>query len=65
MESICIETNLQKQKWLVMGKMVLESFSIKLNDLHTNYVLLLGDFNMTPEDFKLQDFCNIPDLDKI
>ena len=48
-----------------MGKMVLESFSIKLNDLHTNYVLLLGDFNMAPEDFKLQDFCNIPDLDKI
>ena len=48
-----------------MGKMVLESFSIQLNDLHTNYVLLLGDFNMAPEDFKLQDFCNIPDLDKI
>ena len=61
--------NLRKRKWLVKGiykppkscsKMFIEKLSNQLNDLHTSYdnILLLGDFNMTPEDLKLQVFCN-------
>ena len=53
--------NLRKRKWLVIGiykppqscsKMFIEKLSNQLNDLYTIYdnILLLGDFNMTPED---------------
>ena len=56
--------NLRKQEWLVIGiykppqscsKMFIEKLSNQLNDLHTSYdnILLLGDFNMTPEDLTL------------
>ena len=62
--------NLRKRKWLVIGiykppqscgKMFIERL---FNDLHTNYdnILLLGDFNMTTEDLKLQGFCYTHDL---
>ena len=36
-------------------------------DLHTIYdnILLLRDFKMTPEGLKLQDFCDIHDLDNL
>ena len=74
LESICIEMNLRKRKWLVIGiykppqscsKMFIEKLSNQLNDLHTNYILLLGDFNMTPEDLKLQVFCETHDLENL
>ena len=75
LESICIEMNLRKRKWLVIGiykppqscsKMFIEKLSNQLNDLHTNYdILLLGDFNMTPEDLKLQVFCDTHDLENL
>ena len=47
--------------------MFLERLSNQLNDLHTSYdnILLLGDFNMTPEDLKLQDFCDTHDLENL
>ena len=62
-----IEMNLRKRKWLVIaifkpsqscGKIFIERLSNQLNGLHTSYdnILLLGDFNITPEDLKLQDF---------
>ena len=47
LESICIEMNLRKRKWLVIGiykprhscrKMYIEALSNQLNNLHTNYV---------------------------
>ena len=75
LESICIEINLRKRKWLVIGiyklpqpcsKMFIEKSSNQLNDLHTSYdILLLGDFNMTPEDLKLQVFCDTHDLENL
>ena len=47
--------------------MFIEKLSYQPNDLHTNYdnILLLGDFNMTPEDLKMQDFCDNHDLENI
>ena len=64
LESICIEMNLRKRKWLVIGiykppqscsKMFIEKLSNQLNDLHTSYdnILLLGYFNMASEDLTL------------
>ena len=61
LESMCIEMNLRKRKWLVIGmykppqscsKIFIERLSNQLNDIHTSYgnILLLDDFNMTPED---------------
>ena len=46
------------------GKMPLEKLSNQLNDNHTNHgnTLLLGDFNMIPEDLKSQDFCDTHDF---
>ena len=48
-------------------KMFIERLSNQLNDLHTSYdnVFLLGDFNMTPEDLKLQVFCDTHDLENL
>ena len=67
--------NLQKRKWLVIGiykppqsrgKLFIERLSNQLNDLCTNYdILLLYDFNMTPEELKLQDFCYTHDLENL
>ena len=65
--------DLWKRKWLAIGiykppqscsKMFTEKLSNQLNDLHTSYdnILLLGDFNMTAEDLKLQVFCGTHDL---
>ena len=65
LESICIEMNLRKRKWLAIGickpsqscsRMFIKRLSNQLNDLHTSYdnILLLGDFNVTPKDLKLQ-----------
>ena len=59
--------NLRKQKWLVIGiykppqscgKMFIERLSNQLNDFLASYdnILLLRDFNMAPEDLKMQDF---------
>ena len=47
--------------------MFIERLSNQLNDLDTNYdnILLLGDFSRTPEDLKLQDFCDTPDLENL
>ena len=41
--------------------------STELNDLRTNYnnILFLVDFSMTPEDLKLQDFCDTHDLENL
>ena len=73
-ESICIEINLRTWKWLVIGiykpqscgKMFIERLSNQLNDLHTSYdILLPGDFNMTPEDLKLQNFCDTHGLENL
>ena len=76
LESICIEMNLRKRKRLVIGiykppqscsKMFIEKLSNQLNDLHTSCdnILLLGDFNRTPEDLKLQVFCDNHDLENL
>ena len=59
-KSVCLEMNLRKRKWLVAdiykppqscGKTFAERFSNGFNDLRRRYdnILLLGDFNMTPE----------------
>ena len=59
-KSVCLEMNLRKRKWLVAdiykppqscGKTFTERFSNGFNDLRKRYdnILLLGDFNMTPE----------------
>ena len=47
--------------------MFIEQLSNQLNDLDTSYnnILLLGNFNMTPEDLKLQFFCDIHDLENL
>ena len=47
--------------------MFIERLSNQLNDLHTSYdnILLLGDFNMSLEDLKLQDFCDTHDLENL
>ena len=44
--------------------MFIERLSNKLNELHSSYnnILLLGNFNMTPADLKLQHFCDTNDL---
>ena len=44
--------------------MLFEKLSNQLNDLHISYdnILLQGDFNVTPEDLKLQDFCDTHDF---
>ena len=51
------------------GKMFIERLSNQLNDLHKTYdnilFLLLGDLNMTPENLKLQDFCDTYDLQNL
>ena len=49
------------------GKMFIEKLSNQLNDLRTSYdnILLLGGFNMTPENLKMQDFCDAHDLENI
>ena len=76
LESICIEMNLLKRKWLVIAiykppqpcsKMFIEKLSNHLNDLHTSYdtILLLGDFNMTHENLKLQVFCDTHDIENL
>ena len=63
LKPMCIEMNLWKWKWLVIGiykppqpcvKMLIKRFSNQFDDLHTSYDnnLLQGDFNMTPEDCK-------------
>ena len=68
--------NLWKGKWLVIsiykppqscGKMFIERLSNQLNDLHTSYenILLLGDFNITPEGLKLRDFRDTHDLENL
>ena len=68
--------NLWNRKWLVIGiykppqscgKMFIERLSNQLNDLHASYenILLLGDFNITPEDLKLRDFCDTHDLENL
>ena len=68
--------NLRKRKKLVIGiykppqscsKMFIEKLSNQLTDLHTSYdnILLLGDFNMTLEDLKLQVFCGTHDLENL
>ena len=47
--------------------MFIEKLSNQLNDLQTSYdnILLLGDFNMTPENLKLQVFCDTHDLENL
>ena len=47
--------------------MFLERLSTQLNDRYASYdnILLLGDFNMTPEDLKLQVFCDTHDLENL
>ena len=42
----------------------MEKLSNELKDLHKIYnnILLLGDFNITPEDLKLRNFCDTHDL---
>ena len=68
--------SLRKRKWLVIGiyehphscgKMCIERLSNQRNDLHKTYdkILLLGDLNMTPENLKLQDFCDTHDLQNL
>ena len=39
-----------------MWESVFKELSNQINDLHTNYILLLGDFNVTHEDFKVKYF---------
>ena len=75
LESICMEMNLRKRKWLVIGiykpphsySMFIEGLSNQLNYIHTSYdnILLLVDFNMTPEDLKLEVFCDTHDLENL
>ena len=76
LEYICIEMNFRKRKSLVIGiykppqscgKMLIERLSNQLNGLHTSYdnILLLGDFNMTLKDLKLQDFCDTHDFENL
>ena len=76
LESIRIDMNLRKREWLVIGiykppqscgKMFIERLSSQLNDLHMSYdnILLLGDFNKTTEDLKLQDFCDAHDIENL
>ena len=47
--------------------MFIERFPNQLYDLHTSHgnILLLGDFNMTPEYLKLQDFFDTHDLENL
>ena len=46
--------------------MFIERLSNQLNDLRTSYdILLLGDFNMAPDDLKFQDFCHTHDLENL
>ena len=49
------------------GKMFIEILSNQLNDLHIIYdnILLLGNFNTTPESLKLQDFCDTHGLENL
>lgn len=51
-----------------MWESVFKELSNQINDLHTNYILLLGDFNVTHEDFKVKyfkDVWNTHDLDNL
>ena len=62
--------NLRKRKRLVIGiykPQFTERLSNQLNDPDTSYdnILLLGDFNVTPEYLKLQDFCDTHDLEDL
>ena len=48
------------------SKTFVGKLSNQLNDIRTSYdILLLGDFNMTPEDLKLQVFCDTHDLENL
>ena len=47
--------------------MFIEILSNRLNNLHTSYdnILVLCDFNLTPQDLELQDFCDTHDLENL
>ena len=47
--------------------MFIERLSNQHNGLYPSYdnILSLGDFNMAPEDLKLQDFCDTLDLENL
>ena len=66
-EEICLEINIRKRKWLIIGKyklpsqnnsLFLENLSNNLSTYLKDYdnILLLGDFNVTPENTNLQHF---------
>ena len=76
LKSIYTEMNLRKRKWLVIGiykppqscsKMFIEKLSNQLNDLDisSDNILLLSDFNMKPEDLKLQILCDTHDSENL
>ena len=75
-ESIAIEINLRKRKWLILGlykppqhykNIFLENLSNQLNDTLRHYenVLLLGDFNLTPVNKSMVDFLSTHDLNNL
>ena len=75
-ESISIEINLRKRKWLIIGVYkppninnisFLEKLSNQLNESIKTYgnVLLLGDFNITPDNEVMKTFLSTHDLQNL
>ena len=75
-EYLCVEINLRKRKWLVIGvykppqkneRSFLEKISNELNELIKKYenLLLLGDFNMTPDNVAMKEFLSTHDFENL
>ena len=75
-ESICLELNLRKRKWLIIGiykppSHTEETFIKSLFSCLTNAakefenIVLLGDFNMTAENTKMEQLLNTFSLESL
>ena len=72
-EVICVEINLRKEKWVIIGiyrppsmndKYFLDNLS-RITDFYSckyDKVLIMGDFNQEPSEEGIETFCNIHNL---
>ena len=75
-ELICVEINLKKQKWLIMGVYrppnMSETYFLNhlcmVTDFYSRYydrIIIMGDFNLEPTDEPIDTFCNSYNLNNL
>ena len=75
-EFLCVEINLRKRKWLIIGlykppqnntSLFLEQISNQVNESLKTYenILLIGDFNITPDNIHMKDFLHTHDFENL